>query len=89
MKDIVLTLPGEALADAKIPPADLERELVRRLAAALFRDGILSGAAACRLAGMSKAEFQHWLGEHRVEQPLSEADYEREREHLEAWSGKE
>jgi predicted HTH domain antitoxin len=89
MKDIVLTLSGDALAEAKIAPAEMEVELVRRLAAALFRDGILSGAAACRLAGLSKAEFQYWLGERGIEQPLSESDYHRERGHLEAWPGKE
>ena len=59
MNDLVLTLPGEALANARIPPAEMERELLRRLAAALFSDGIVGGAAACRLAGMDKAEFQH------------------------------
>lgn len=44
MNDLVLTLPGEALANARIPPAELERELRRRLAAALFSDGIVGGA---------------------------------------------
>lgn len=85
MKDLVMKLPGDALASAKIPPAELERELRRRLAAALFSDGIVGGAAACTLAGMSKAEFQHWLGEREVRQPLAAADYGRERENLESW----
>jgi len=85
MNDLVLTLPGEALANARIPPAELERELRRRLAAALFSDGIVGGAAACRLAGMDKAEFQHWLGEHRISQPLRESDYMQEHENLKAW----
>ena len=85
MKDLVLTLPGEALALARIPPAELERELRRRLAAALFSDGIVGGAAACRLAGMDKAEFQHWLGERGIAQPLTVGDYEREREDLGSW----
>ncbi len=85
MKDLVLTLPGEALASAKIPPAELERELRRRLASALFSDGIVGGAAACRLADMSKTEFQHWLGERGMRQPLGPSDYEREREHLGSW----
>lgn len=85
MKDVTLTLPGEALEGARIPPAELERELLRRLAAALYRDGIIGGAGACRLAGMAKAEFQHWLGEHGVSQPLSEGDYEVERDQLGSW----
>ena len=82
MKDLVLTLPGEALAAARIPPDELERELRRRLAAALYSDGIVGGAAACRLAGMEKAEFQHWLGERGIEQPLGVDDYQLERENF-------
>lgn len=85
MNDLVLTLPGEALANVRIPPAELERELRRRLAAALFSDGIVGGAAACRLAGMDKAEFQHWLGEHGIPQPIQTSDYTGERENLRAW----
>lgn len=83
--DLVLTLPGEALANARIPPAELERELRRRLAAALFSDGIVGGAAACRLAGMDKPEFQHWLGERGISQPLGVSDYGQEHQNLTAW----
>ena len=82
---MILTLPGDALANARIPPAEMERELRRRLAAALFSDGIVGGAAACRLAGMDKAEFQHWLGEHGITQPLGATDYRQERENLATW----
>jgi predicted HTH domain antitoxin len=88
MKDLVLTLPGDALATAKIPPGELERELRRRLAASLFSDGVLGGAAACRIAGMGKAEFQYWLGEHGIDQPLDEEDYRQEKENLESWLGR-
>ena len=83
--DLVLTLPGEALANARIPPAELERELRRRLSAALFSDGIVGGAAACRLAGMDKAEFPHWLGERGISQPLGVSDYGQEHQNLTAW----
>ena len=85
MNDFVLTLPGDALANVRIPPADMERELRRRLAAALFSDGIVGGAAACRLAGMGKAEFQHWLGERGISQPLGVSEYREERENLGKW----
>lgn len=85
MKDVVLTLPADALAGAKIPPAQLERELRCRLAAALFGDGILSNRDACKLAGLEKAEFQYWLGEHGITQPLGAGDFEKEQENLAAW----
>lgn len=85
MSDLILTLPAESLIGARIPPRELEVELRRRLAAALFSDGIVSGAAACRMAGMAKAEFQHMLGERGVRQPLDIPDYEQDRANLDAW----
>lgn len=88
MQEILLALPADSLIGAKIPPRELEGELRRRLAAALFSDGIISGAAACRMTGMSKAEFQNWLGERGARQPLDIADYEQDLANLEAWKGR-
>jgi hypothetical protein len=51
----------------------------------LFADGVLGGFAACKLAGMGKAEFQYWLGEHGIEQPLDIPDYETDCNQLEEW----
>ena len=85
MKGIVLEIPPEVVAAAKIPRSQLEAELRRRLAAALFSDGVIGGGAACKLAGLDKAEFQHWLGEHGINQPLAFSDYQSERENLEQW----
>lgn len=58
-------------------------ELRRRLAGTLYADGVIGGAAACKLAKLEKAEFQYWLGEHGINQPLDGADYQLERENLE------
>jgi predicted HTH domain antitoxin len=85
MKGMLLEIPEEILASAKIPRPQLESELRRRLAAALFADGVVGGSAACKLAGLEKAEFQHWLGEHGVIQPLDAFDFQTERENLEEW----
>ena len=85
MKEVTLTLPGESLLGVRIPPRELHNELRRRLAMSLFSDGILSGAAACRMAGMEKAEFQRWLGEHGIRQPLAQADFEQELSNLATW----
>lgn len=85
MQDITLTLPAESLIGVRIPPRELELELKRRLAAALFSDGILTGAAACRMAGLGKAEFQFLLGERGITQPLGEADFEQDQRNLAAW----
>ncbi len=85
MKELTLRIPMEVLASAKIPRNQLEPELRRRLAAALFSDGVIGGAAACGLAGMGKVEFQFWLGEHGVTQPLDFSDIEQELEELDRW----
>jgi len=85
MNDLTLTLPAESLVGVRIPPRELHGELRRRLAAALFSDGILSGASACRMAGMDKTEFQYLLGERGISQPLSAVDFEQDLEGLKAW----
>lgn len=85
MKGMLLEIPEEVLASAKIPRQQLEAELRRRLAATLFADGVIGGYAACLLAGLEKAEFQHWLGEHGVAQPLDFSDFQLERSNLEEW----
>jgi predicted HTH domain antitoxin len=85
MQSLTLTLPAESLVGVRIPPQDLHNELRRRLATALFADGILSGASACRMAGMGKAEFQHLLGERGIAQPLDKVDYDQDLANLAAW----
>ena len=84
MQAMTLTLPAESLIGVRIPPRDLEQELRRRLAAALYSDGILSGASACRMASMGKAEFQHLLGERGITQPLDVPDLKQDLSNLTA-----
>lgn len=88
MQDLTLTLPGESLIGIRLPPRELQRELRRRLAVALYSDGILSGASACRMAEMEKTEFQHLVGERGVTQPLTDADFEQDLENLAAWKAR-
>jgi len=85
MEAMLLEIPAEVLASAKIPRTQLDVELRRRLAAALYADGVVGSYAACKLAGLEKAEFQYWLGEHGVVQPLDGSDYQTERRNLEQW----
>ncbi len=85
MKDITITLPGAVLAGAKLPRKGMEGALLLRLAMALYSDGILSGAAACTMAGVSKVEFQFLLGEHGISQPLEEADLDTDTAGIAAW----
>lgn len=88
MPDMTLILPADSLIGVRIPPRELHHELLRRLAASLFSDGILSGASACRMAGMGKAEFQHMLGERGIAQPLDEPDFDQDMSNLAAWKAR-
>ncbi len=89
MNDVLLAIPGEALAAAKIPRSRLDTELKKELALQLYREGLISGGGACRLAALTKAEFQYLLGERGICQPYTAADYERDLEHLVAWQADE
>ena len=85
MNDLTITLPGRALAGARMPRKGMEVALRRRLAMALYSDGILSGAAACTMAGVSKIEFQFLLGENGITQPLEESDLDTDAAGIAAW----
>lgn len=85
MDDICLTIPGAALAAAKIPRQRLEWELKKELALQLYREGLISGAGACQVAGLGKAEFQYLLGERGICQQYDIEDYQKDAEHLAAW----
>lgn len=88
MNDVVITVPGAVLAGAKLPRRGLEAELRRRLAMALFSDGVISGAAACQMAGVGKAEFQFLLGERGIAQPLDESDLAQDAAGIAAWKAR-
>ncbi len=88
MQDLTLHIPGDSLVGVRIPPKELEVELRRRLAAALYSDGIPSNASACRMAGLDKAEFQHFLGEREIAQPLDTSDLEDDIANMNEWKGR-
>lgn len=77
---------GRGLATARMPRLGLEAELKRQLALQLYREGLVSGAGACRIAGLAKAEFQYLLGQRGVCQQYDLEDYRKDVEHLAAWA---
>lgn len=85
MEPLVLTIPSEAVAATRLPRQGMEAELQRRLAAALYADGILPGGAACRMAGMEKAEWHNYLDQHHIPHPLTDSDVEQDLQNLQAW----
>ena len=51
-------------------------------------DGVISGAAACRMAGVEKAEFQFLMGERGIAQPLDESDLAQDAAGIAAWKAR-
>ena len=86
MSDFLLPIPEDALAEVRLPRDRMASELRKELALRLYREGLLPGAGACRLAGMEKAAFQYLLGERGVCQQLREADLNDDLENGRAWN---
>lgn len=76
MNKLTLEVPGEVLEAVKLPPGEVERELRRELALALYRRGVLSLGKARALAWMTRWEFEELLGERGILRHYTEADLE-------------
>lgn len=85
MNDITLTIPGVALATAKLPRARMESELRKELALQLYREGIVASFGACRIAGIEKAELQYLLGERGIPQQYDVEDYRQDKDVVSQW----
>ena len=86
MSDLTLTIPAEVVATMRIPPRRREEELRKELAIQLYREGIVAGAGACRICGLSKLEFQDLLGRRGVCQQYDVDDYKQDLEDLAEWT---
>jgi predicted HTH domain antitoxin len=74
MAKLVLELPPEIVDAIRLPPAEIEAELIKELALALYRRGILSLGKARALAQMTRWQFERLLGERRIPRHYSGAD---------------
>ncbi len=85
MPDLLLPIPAESLESARIPPGRMEIELRKELALQLYREQLITGAAACRMAGIGKVDLQYLLGERGIPQQLSSNDLEKDLENWKEW----
>jgi predicted HTH domain antitoxin len=69
-----LEIPEDILISLKIPKKDLEKELKRELALALYQKGTTSLGKARKLAKMSKWEFIEELGKRKIPRHYSEEE---------------
>lgn len=73
---IILEIPAEILAAVKLPPQEIEQELRKELALALYKRGSLSFGKARMLAQLSSWEFDDLLGQQRIARHYDQSDLE-------------
>jgi predicted HTH domain antitoxin len=71
---MTLEIPDEVLHSLKLPPGEVEDELRKELALALYARGVLSGGKARRLANLSRRDFEELLGTRRITRHYGEED---------------
>ena len=71
-----MEIPNEVLNALKLPPQEIEKQLRRELALALYQRGVLSLGKARIFAQMTRWEFEEFLGERQVIRHYNERDLE-------------
>ena len=74
--EIVLRIPKDVIEALRLPPEDMEKELKKELALILYQRGILSSGKACKLAGLTRWEFEELLGQRKIKRHYTEEDLE-------------
>lgn len=85
MRSLTLDIPEEILDEAKIPPSERERTLLRELAVQLYARDLLPKAAARRLSGMDRITFDELLGQRGLASRVSVEDFDADLVGLESW----
>ena len=73
---VSIELPSEILDAVRLPPGEVEQEMRKELALALYRRCVLSLGKARLLAGMSRWQFEELLGSRRMPRHYTETDLE-------------
>ena len=66
MAKLTLEVPSEVVDAVKLPPAEIEPELRKELALALYQRGVLSLGKARILAGMTRWQLEQLLADRRI-----------------------
>jgi predicted HTH domain antitoxin len=74
MSKLLIEIPEDVADALRIPPAERDQELRLELALALYQREVLSGGMACKLANMTRWEFESLLGQRRVVRHYDEDD---------------
>jgi predicted HTH domain antitoxin len=81
MADICLKIPEHVLQGIRFPPGDLEYELKKELALALYQRGAVSSGNACQIAGMDRWQFNTLLKTRKISRHYTDRDLEEDIEY--------
>ena len=76
MPKLLLEIPKDIVGALRLPPGEVEGELRKELALALYQRGALSSGKACALVGMTRWKFEELLGKRRIPRHYTEKDLE-------------
>lgn len=71
-----LKIPEEVINALRVPPDDVEAELYKELALALYQRGMLSSSKAATLSGLTRQQFEELLGRRKIMRHYGEAELE-------------
>jgi len=73
---LVLKIPEDIVDALRLPLDEVEGELQKELALALYQRGVLSSGKASALAGMTRWEFEEVLGQRKVRRHYTKKNLE-------------
>jgi len=81
MPKITLEVPSDVVDALRLPPREVEDEIRRELALALYGRGVLPLGKARLLAQMSHWQFDQLLGERRIPRHYTDSDLAEDIQH--------
>jgi predicted HTH domain antitoxin len=74
MAKLILEVPSDVVDAVKLPPAEVEAELRKELALALYQRSVLSLGKSRVLAGMTRWQFEQLLADRHVLRHYAQTD---------------
>ncbi len=81
MAKLVLEVPPDIVDAVRLPPAEVETEILKELALALYRRGLLPLGKARALARMNRRQFEQLLGDRQIPRHYTEVNLEEDLRH--------
>ncbi|MDD5186708.1 MAG: UPF0175 family protein [Methanoregula sp.] len=78
MSEVILRVPKDIAEAIRLPPDNLQHELKKELALALYRRGVLSSGKACTFAGLIRWEWEELLGKRKITRHYEEKDLQQD-----------